>query len=120
MPANIPAGALGRPPSEFLAAVGLCADEWYRNPGHTWVGGMVAAGWWICGHTPHPPMRPDEEAVATRVQIAQEVMLAGTAVRRGTATEAAWARGVHRMLRYAIGYTDELPLAPTGRMPAAS
>lgn len=120
MPANIPAGALGRPVSEFLAAVDVCADEWRRDTGHVWVGGMVAAGWWICGYTSHPPMRPHEEATATRVQIAQDMMLAGLALHGGRTPEGAWARGVYRMLRYAIGYTDELPLTPPRRVPAAS
>ncbi|MGC4891096.1 hypothetical protein [Micromonospora sp. DT227] len=120
MAANIPAGALGRPVAEFLAAVDVCAEEWRRDPGHAWVGGMVAAGWWVCGHTPHPPMRPDVEATATRVQIAEDMMRAGTVMRRAGTPEGEWARGVYRMLRYAIGYTDELPLEPTGRMRAAS
>ncbi|WP_431881588.1 hypothetical protein [Micromonospora chalcea] len=120
MPANIAAGALGRPTSEFLAAVDVCADEWRRDPDNAWVAGMVAAGWWVSGFTTHPPMRPDAEAAGTRVQIAQEMMLAGTVMHGERSQATAWARGVYRMLRYAIGYTDDLPLTPPRRVPAVS
>ncbi|MEU7843965.1 hypothetical protein AB0B39_23730 [Micromonospora sp. NPDC049114] len=117
MPANIPAGALGRPPEEFLQAVDVCADEWRRDDTNLWVGGMVAAAWWVCGYTPHPPMEPDKESVADRDAIVDQLMMAGTA-RLGDAETTAWARGVYRMLIYATGYSDEVPLLPTRPAPA--
>ncbi|MFF0469318.1 hypothetical protein ACFYPX_18040 [Micromonospora zamorensis] len=124
MSVTIPDGVLGRPAAHFLAAVDICAAEWRRDNDNLWVGGMVAAGWWICGYTPHPPMQPDREVTATFGEVAEQMRMAGTATldNGGPGTAAAtWARGVYRMLNYAIGYTDELPLLPaTRRTPARS
>ncbi|MFG1898706.1 hypothetical protein ACGFIP_32330 [Micromonospora zamorensis] len=117
MSVSIAPGALGRPPEEFLVAVELCAEEWRRDTGNMWVGGMVAAAWWICGHTPHPPMTPDRDVIADGDEIASQLLLAGTARLAQAEPASSYARGVYRMLTYAAGYSDELPLSPTRPAP---
>ncbi|SCL17770.1 hypothetical protein GA0070616_1354 [Micromonospora nigra] len=118
MPDTIPAGVYGRPVEHIHAAVDICAQQWRRDQSDNWVGGMTAAGWWLLGHTPFPPMNPDREAAVDRREISEQMRMAGMAM-HGTAgsdsVQSSWARGVYRMLEYAIGYTDELPLTPTPR-----
>lgn len=117
MEPRIQPGALGRPAVEVGAAQAFAVAMYRHEPAGTtakpWLQGMVAAGLWILGQADQAPVS-GRKIAATAAALGEEMLAAGEADMpgHGDPREAVkmYARGAYRMIVYALGYRDELPV----------
>lgn len=112
---------LGREVDDILAAYAVALAMYEHEPrtsrAKPWLGGMVVAGQWIVGYVDTSPVT-NRARPATVLNVGDELLAAGQIDmpepgRHSTqlpGAEQMWARGSYRMLAYALGYTDELPV----------
>lgn len=113
-PAVVPGG---RPAAEVAAAQAFAIAMFRHEPDGTtakpWLRGMAAAGLWILGRHDRAPVTQTQGPV-TAATLGNEMLAAGQADMpgKGDPRDPAkmYARGAYRMLVYAMGYTDEMPV----------
>jgi hypothetical protein len=84
------------------------------SPAKPWLVGMVSAAQWLIGYQASAPMR-SSLIRPTRREVGAELIEAGRMDMPGDGRglddrEGMYARGVYRMLAYALGYRDEVPV----------
>ena len=106
-----------RPAVEVAAAQAFAMAMFQHEPAGTiakpWLQGMAAAGLWILGQVDQAPVSKRQTPV-TATTLGEEMVAAGEADMpgQGDPREPAkmYARGAYRMVVYALGLRDELPV----------
>lgn len=117
MEPDVQPGALGRSAEEVGAAHAIALAMYqHEADGSTakpWLQGMVATSVWVLGFAGQAPVS-DHVGPATASALRRELIAAGRADMPGDGDprEPAkmYARGAYRMLAYALGLRDELPV----------
>lgn len=117
MEPHVQPGALGRSAEQVGAARAIALAMYQHEPEGTiakpWLGGMVAAGTWLLGLTDQSPVS-HRTGPATRASLDNELLAAGQADMPGDGNPRdpakMYARGAYRMLVYALGLRDEMPV----------